>query len=183
MSAVKLACEVVSGGGIIAYPTEAVFGLGCDPRNEEALKRLVTLKSRDPSKGLIIVASDESQLTPYLDLTRLSASAAARMRQSWPGPTTWIAPCDERTSPLLTGHRSTIAVRVSAHPIVQALCENLHHALVSTSANPSGAPPLRSASDVRKVFGGEIDYVLDGETGGDANPTSIFDAVTLEQLR
>lgn len=179
--AVDKACDCVRQGGLIAYPTEAVFGIGCDPLNTAALERLLLVKARDVAKGLILVASDFSQLADYL--APLDNERLNRIKATWPGPVTWIVPTQDHVSPLLTGNRDTLAVRVSAHPVVQKLCQQLNHPLVSTSANLSGEPALTTARSVNDTLGATIDYVLDAATGGDKNPTSIFDALTQQQLR
>lgn len=179
--AVNTACEWVKRGGLIAYPTESVFGIGCDPQNNTALERLLDAKSRDASKGLILVASRIEQLADFI--APLAQDVQARIEATWPGPVTWIVPAANRLSPLLTGNRPTLAVRVSAHPVVQQLCRQLEHPIVSTSANLSGEPALTTASSVVETLGTTIDFVIDAPTGGDEKPTSIFDALTGEQLR
>jgi len=178
---VASACQAVRDGGVIAYPTEGVFGLGCNPDCDSAIERIIAIKGRDADKGLIIIASKQSQLDKYIG--RLDDEAQTRLDASWPGPVTWIVPAKPDLSPLLTGHRPTLAVRVSAHPIVRELCDALGHGLISTSANRSGEKALLTASTVRKQFGNALDEVVDGATGGRESPTPIFDALTLKQLR
>jgi len=178
---IALAVDAVRRGGIIAYPAEAVFGLGCNPDDTDAIKRLLQLKGRDPNKGLIIVASHPSQLDAWM--APLPAHRKKRLLASWPGPVTWIVPARAGLPDLLTGQRSTLAVRVSAHPVIQQLCHTLDHPLVSTSANRSGSTPLRDAASVRRAFGAGVDVVIQAAIGHEAKPTPIFDALTLEQLR
>lgn len=160
-------------GGILAYPTEAVWGLGVDPLDYGACMRLMTLKNRSVEKGLILIASDASQLAPYvlpLDNTRQQEVEA-----SWPGHTTWLLPARPETPYWLTGDHETLAVRITAHPLVRALCESFGGAIVSTSANPAGRPPARTALTVRHYFHQDIDYLLPGATGGVQNPSEIRD--------
>ncbi|HYM86142.1 MAG TPA: Sua5/YciO/YrdC/YwlC family protein [Pseudoxanthomonas sp.] len=170
-------------GGIIAYPTEAVWGLGCDPRNEAAVLRLLAIKQRTVDKGLILVASQLDQLRPFLDLAALPAQNLAAVLASWPGPNTWIMPAGEAAPPWITGSHRGIAVRISAHPEVVALCDAYGGALVSTSANRTGqpAPMLRESLDAALLDA--VDGVLQGETGGRSAPSVIRDAVTGEALR
>jgi len=168
-------------GSVIAYPTEAIYGLGCDPRNESALEHVLQLKSRASNKGLILVASHYSQLDPFIDVQ--NHSMLERAKNSWPGPVTWIMPASDQCHPLLTGGRSTIAVRVSAHPVVRELCDLCEHALVSTSANISGEQPLATIEDIARVFESNIAGVVEGTLGGLKSATSIFDASTGIQLR
>ena len=177
------AIAVLHGGGVIAYPTEAVWGLGCDPRDEAAVLRLLALKQREVDKGLILIAASEAQLAPYIDMGKLGGAQRAAVRTSWPGPHTWIVPASEDAPRWITGEHAGIAVRVSAHPLVVALCEGFDAALVSTSANRAGdpAPRERDAMDPRIVAG--VDALLAGETGGLLRPTEIRDAATGAALR
>lgn len=175
------AASAIKAGEIIAYPTEAIYGLGCDPRNHEALTRLLALKSRASNKGLILVASNYSQLDPFID--NQNPAMLERANKSWPGPVTWIMPASSQVHPLLTGERPTIAVRISAHPVVRDLCDQCEHALVSTSANISGEIPLANAEEIADTFASSIAGVVEGALGGLESATSIFDASTGVQLR
>ena len=175
------AVSAVKAGKIIAYPTEAIYGLGCDPHNHAALSRLLQLKSRAANKGLILVASNQSQLDPFINIQ--NPLVLERANKSWPGPVTWIMPASKHCHPLLTGDRSTIAVRISAHPVVRELCDGCEHALVSTSANISGEFPLANVQDIADAFDSNIAGIVDGSLGGLENATSIFDATTGVQLR
>ncbi|NNF51506.1 MAG: hypothetical protein HKN59_03615 [Gammaproteobacteria bacterium] len=178
---IRRAAQVLRSGGIAAYPTEAVFGLGCDPLNRVAVDRLLRLKRRSPRLGLILVAAHEAQLADYLG--PIPQDLARRMRRSWPGPQTWIAPASSACPLWLTGEHDGIAVRVSAHPVVRALCAKADMAIVSTSANRSGHPPARSALGCRMRFGDKLDIVVGGRTGGAAKPTPIRDLVTDRIIR
>lgn len=176
-----LAVHALRQGGIIAYPTEAVWGLGCDPHNEAAVRGLLALKQRDWRKGVILVAADIAQFEPYL--RGLPADKLALLRATWPGPHTWLVPDNGAAPHWITGGRPTLALRVSAHPLVQALARRYRGALVSTSANPAGKPPARSISDVRRYFGNRLAAVLPGELGGQQNPTQIRDVMSGEVCR
>jgi L-threonylcarbamoyladenylate synthase len=165
------AARIVLQGGVIAYPTEAVYGIGCLPLNQDALERVVCIKGRDTRKGLICVAADIEQAACLADIP--PGAIGERIRSDWPGPITWVLPAKPDLPRILTGGRPTIAVRVSAHPIVQRLCRRIGGALVSTSANFSGRPPARSALRARRAIGREVDYVLAGPLGSQARPTEI----------
>ncbi|MCI0509376.1 L-threonylcarbamoyladenylate synthase [Chromohalobacter marismortui] len=167
-------------GAIVAYPTEAVWGLGCDPDDDAALARLIELKQRDPAKGLILIAADMDQLEPWL--VGRDASQRARLAASWPGPHTWLVPDNGRARPLLRGEHATLAVRVSDHPLVKALCNAFGGPLVSTSANRAGSPPAMSADDIRATFG-EAVTLVDGPLGGYERPSTIRDLTSGEVLR
>ena len=178
---VDQAARIVVRGGIVAYPTEAVFGLGCLPTDEAALERIIAIKHRDARKGLIVVAAGIEQLEPLARLPR--GEIGRRIASSWPGPVTWVVAARPGLPALLTGGRPTIAVRVSDHPIVRRLCLRAGSALVSTSANFAGRPPARSALRARRALGRDVDLVLAGALGGRAEPTEIRDASSGKILR
>ncbi|HOP17149.1 MAG: threonylcarbamoyl-AMP synthase [Chromatiaceae bacterium] len=174
------AARILRDGGIVAYPTEAVYGLGCDPLNGDAVHRLLALKQRPVEKGLILIASHVDQLTPFI--LPVTDTVRARLDQTWPGPATWLLPANPATPTWLRGRHTSIAVRVTAHPLAAALCEAFGAPIVSTSANASGRPPARSALQARLRCPG-IDLVLSGTTGGLRRPTPIRDALSGEVLR
>lgn len=170
------------GGRIIAYPTEAVFGLGCDPLQSQALASLLQLKKRDPSKGLILIAHTFECLQPYLDISEIPPEHLKQILASWPGPYTWIFRAKSTISPMLRGRFDSLAVRVTAHPIARGLCEAFGGPIVSTSANPEGLPPAKNAAEVEQYFGQQCD-IVEGQIGDLAQPTSIRDALTLKMIR
>jgi L-threonylcarbamoyladenylate synthase len=163
-------------GEVIAVPTEAVFGLSADPRNLDAVQAVLNLKKRDPNKGFILVASSVSQLEPYLE------NIPEHILSSWPGPVTWVVPAKKIVSPLLRGKHNSIAVRVTAHPVLSALCTAYGSALVSTSANPEGLPPALTHAMLQDYFGESL-LITPGELGGRDKPTEIRDALTGDILR
>ncbi|MGC6390072.1 L-threonylcarbamoyladenylate synthase type 1 TsaC [Ewingella sp. S1.OA.A_B6] len=167
---------------VIAYPTEAVFGLGCDPDSEAAVDALLALKHRPREKGLILIADNYQQLLPYIDDSALSASQRQHILSQWPGPITWVMPAKSTTPKWLTGQFSSLAVRVTDHPLVKELCRSFGKPLVSTSANLNGQPPCRFADEVRKQFGHDFP-LLAGNVGGRVNPSEIKDALTGQLIR
>jgi L-threonylcarbamoyladenylate synthase len=171
-----MAARCVAGGGVLAYPTEAVWGLGCDPWNEPAVDKILVLKGRPREKGLILVAADIAQLSWVL--SGLSPGERDTLEQSWPGAVTWLVPHRDRVPPWISGRFSTVGVRVSAHPVVRSLCQAVGGALVSTSANPAGGDEARSMFRVRRYFGQAIDYMLPGRVDMEASPSSIRDLAT-----
>lgn len=168
----RQAAATLHAGGVIAYPTEAVYGLGCDPLNLDAVLRLLSIKRRDPDKGLILVADNIQRLLPFISI---SAAQRKTLMEVWPGPNTWLVPVQDWVPKWLTGQHDTLAVRVTAHPLVAALCREAGMPIVSTSANLAGHPPARNALQVRKGLGKQIDYLLSGPTGGQLRPTPIRD--------
>ncbi|MBC3766607.1 L-threonylcarbamoyladenylate synthase [Neptunicella marina] len=175
--------DVFNQGGIIAYPTEAVFGLGCDPDNSDALQKLLNLKQRPAHKGLILVAADYGQLLPYVNDSAISQDKRFAVFSRWPGPVTWLLPKSDRVLPLLSGESDKIAVRVPAFEPVRELCRQLGKPIVSTSANLSGLEPARTTEELYAQFNDQLDFVVDQPVGGNASPSTIFDAATGQQLR
>lgn len=179
--ALGVAAAQLRGGGVVAHATEAVFGLACDPWNRDAVERLLALKGRRVGKGLILVAAEPEQFADVLD--PLPPGVRRSIAESWPGPVTWVVPHRSRYPRWITGDRSGVAVRVTAHPQFRALLQRFGGPVVSTSANPSGGAPARSAFEVRRLFGAALDLVLPGSTSGAAAPSEIRDALSGEVLR
>lgn len=177
---IERAARTVLAGGVVAYPTEAVWGLGCLPLEAEAVLRIIALKRRSWRKGLLLIAADPAELVPYVDLA--GAPQRDEILASWPGPHTWVLEARPHVPDFLTGGRDTLAVRVTAHPVARALSERVGP-LVSTSANLSRRPPLKRALTVRRVLGADLDYVLGGDVGYASKPTTIRDGATGETLR
>ena len=175
-----LAIKTLNQGGIIAYPTEAVFGLGCIPEDVYSVARILALKGRSVRKGLILVAASLEQLDAYVDYP--DNDLRQQIRASWPGPVTWVLPATANVPGWISGYQDTVAVRVSAHPVVQALCKEAG-VIVSTSANPARKTPATNSFKIRSYFGNEIDYILSGNTGGKELPTEIRDAISGKVLR
>lgn len=177
----KSVCRLLRRGGVVAYPTEAVYGLGCDPHNGQAVARILELKQRPVDKGLILVAAEFCQFEALLETLPGARTAAALA--SWPGPYTWLWPALPTVPRWLRGHHDNIAVRVSAHPVVRELCLGFGGPLVSTSANQSGCPPARAATEVRAQFGNGVDFIVPGNVGSRSQPTEIRDLLTGAVLR
>lgn len=175
------ALKALLHSGVVACPTEAVWGLSCDPYNERAVDRLLALKNRPPSKGLILVAASQHQFD-FL-LSDVSSQASDTLAASWPGPVTWVVPHHGRVPPWVSGGHDTVAVRVSNHPVVSALCMAWGGPLVSTSANPAGARPAREAFQVRRYFGDLLDCLLPGSVGNSERTTIIRNLMTGQILR
>lgn len=175
------AAKILKQGGVIAYPTEAVFGFGCDPFNEKAVNKILSLKKRSVDKGLILIASNWNQIK---DLTKLIPQDKLNIvLNSWPGPYTWIFPSSDKVPHWISGKFDSIALRVSAHPTVQNLCNAYNGPIVSTSANPENKPPARSIEEVKNYFPNELDLILGGEVDTTKQPSMIKDAVSGEVLR
>ena len=176
---INQAVQVLQQGGVLAYPTEAVYGLGCDPENLSAIKKILELKNRNKEKGLILVAANFEQLKPYL--LPLEKDIENKLLASWEnqnGAVTWLVPAKKDVSDYLKGQFDTLAVRVSNHPIVKGLCEEFDGAIISTSANISTQESARTAEQVKNIFENKVDFILEGETNITAQPSEIRDALT-----
>jgi L-threonylcarbamoyladenylate synthase len=177
------AAALLRRGGVIAYPTEGVWGLGCDPFDEAAVLRLLALKQREVDKGVILVAGARDAFDTLLDWDALPAARREAVLATWPGPHTWVVPATRRVPAWITGRHDGVAVRVSAHPVVVALCTAFAGPLVSTSANRAGAPAPRRRADLDPGLLAHTDGWVEGETGVLATPTPIRDARSGAVLR
>ncbi len=175
------AAEALCAGAVVAYPTESCFGLGCDPGNVAAIRRILAMKQRERDKGLILVADRVERLLPWLQ--PLPPEMLERVIKTWPGPVTWLCPAAPTVSRWLRGDHPNLAVRVTAHPTAAGLSRAAEMAVVSTSANRAGEPSLVSASDVERVFGSLVDVIVDAPIGSDPRPSTIIDATSGEILR
>ena len=177
----KESVRALQAGGIVAYPTEAVYGLGCDPLNPHAVTRLLELKSRSMQKGLIVVSASFQQIEKFLQ--PLPEDRMKRVRETWPGPVTWLWPARPGVPDWLRGAHDTIAVRISNHPVVSALCKQWGGPLVSTSANPHGLRPAKSPLQVRNYFGNAVECILHGSLGEQPRPTRIRNVLDGKTVR
>lgn len=178
---VALAADTLRSGGVVAHPTEGVWGLACLPVFDAAIARIIRLKQRDPRKGLILVGADAAMFDTVL--ARLPEAKRAEVTADWPGPVTWIMPDSDWAPSLVRGEHASVALRVTAHPLTAALSRAVGMPLVSTSANPAGRRAATNALQVRRYFGEAIDYILDGQLGGRRGPSELRDARSGARLR
>ncbi|MDQ3287832.1 MAG: Sua5/YciO/YrdC/YwlC family protein [Pseudomonadota bacterium] len=179
----EVAVSALRRGGVVVYPTEAVWGLGCDPFREPAVMRLLAIKQREVDKGLILIAGSLEQFEGLLDWSQLDATQYGDVVGTWPGPSTWVVPATARVPRWITGNHAGVAVRVSSHPQVAALASDCGFPLVSTSANFAGKPPAFARGQLDAALLAAVNAVAPGETGGNPAPSSIRDAITGEVLR
>lgn len=176
--AIAKAADVLLAGGVIAYPTEGVFGLGCMPDDDLAVIKVLALKRRAPEKGLILIASEKRQLSDWIRIDPVT------LPDPVPGqPTTWIAPAEAHVSRLVRGSHDTIAVRLTTNATAAALCSAVDSPIVSTSANFSGRPVVRNRYVLRRSFGAHVDYIVPGDCGPASGPSEIRDLASGEVLR
>lgn len=176
------AVHVLRQGGVVAHPTEAVWGLACDPFSEQAVQRLLDLKGRPSEKGLILISSDIKHFAGLL--APLSEGLQTQFCVKQTRPTTWIIPDLLNQVPeWVRGQHQGVAVRISDHPVVHALTSGFRGPVVSTSANPAGKPPAMGVGDIRRYFTGQVDYTVNGRLGGEDKPSKIIDLQTGRVLR
>jgi L-threonylcarbamoyladenylate synthase len=178
---VRQAAQCLVEGGVIAYPTEAVYGLGCDPACEAAVRRILEMKSRPESAGLILIADRLDRFVPYIYPVSIEQKELAM--STWPGPVTWLFPRAETVPDWLAGSHDTVALRITAHPVCRALCEAFGGAIVSTSANPAGAEPARSTQQVFEYFGSSLCGTVEGDLGEQSQPSEIRDLASGRIIR
>lgn len=183
MLSVEQAVAALNLGSVVAYPTEAVYGLGCDPMNQQAISALWAMKRRPEGMGLIVVGSDWEQLVPFM--SPLSTDQHIKLVSSWPDSLTWVVPVAPDVPVWLTGGRATIALRWTKHPDVCALCEAFGSAIVSTSANIHGQTPCLSAECVQQQMSDHHAFagVMVGNLGAESRPTPIRDLLTGAWIR
>ena len=170
------AVDAIRHGGIIAYPTESVYGLGCDPFDLAAVTRLLAIKKRRQEQGVILIASHFEQIEALIG--PIDTSILSKVRASWPGPINWLLPASKNVPSWIKGQHDSVALRISAHPIAHRLCELAGQPLVSTSANRHGEPSLTTAIDVSRSFADDIDAIIDAPLGGALKACTIIDAIT-----
>ena len=180
------AAQTLKQGKVLAYPTEAVWGLGCDPFNEQAFNEILRLKQRPIEKGVILLAGQISQVEHLLK--GIDPTIREKIIQSWTQrannerATTWLLPADDHIPQWIKGDHPQVAVRVTNHPLCIALCNAFNGFIVSTSANPAGLEPARSLQDANQYFGAQLDY-LNGDLGLSREPSKIIDASTGTVIR
>lgn len=185
-TSVAEAASCLKKGQVLAYPTEAVWGLGCDPYNEQAFHEILRLKQRPIEKGVILLAAHVAQVEHLL--TDLSTEMRAKVIASWTNrkpnerATTWLLPAGDHIPTWIKGNHPKVAVRVTTHPLCVALCQAFNGFIVSTSANPAGLEPARSLQEANQYFANQLDY-LNGDLGLSREPSQIIDAETGEIIR
>ena len=176
---IRRAGRVVRGGGVIAYPTEGVFGLGCLPDDIAAVERLLDIKQRSASKGLILIAARSGQFRDWIDASHLE-----RLPEPDPQhPVTWIVRPANLVPAIVTGDHAGLAVRLTTNPVAAAICDAVDMPVVSTSANIAGRPVARNTYVLRRKFGHLVDYVVPGACGPASHASEIRDLDSNAVLR
>ena len=175
------AAGTIDGGGVIAYPTEAVWGLGCDPFSEQAVKKILCLKQRPVDKGLILIGSGVENFSQYLH--GLEPKYLQLFAIPLSQPTTWLVPDNGFAPRWVVGNHATVALRITLHPVVSALCNTFGGAIVSTSANPQGLPAATTQIKVEEYFAGSLDFYAPGDVVGASRESEIKNLLTGEVIR
>lgn len=176
----QYAAQICRTGGIIAYPTESVYGLGCDPLNEASVYRILELKQRRVEKGLILLTDNLQKLLPFIVI---SSQQQKRLVQAQQKPTTWLVPASDLTPVWIRGAHAKVAVRITQHVAAANLCALLPYPIVSTSANPANKQPARNAMRVRQYFPDQIDAIVSAAVDVRGKPSVIRDLDTGEVIR
>lgn len=177
----KQAIDTLRAGGVIAYPTEYCFGLGCDPLNQSAVRKLLDIKQRNVEQGVILIAANHQQVSEFTEFDGLQNKA--QILDSWPGAVTWLLPTKDNVPDFITGKHSTLAMRVPDHQFCRDLCAGFGSPIVSTSANRHGQAAILQAAAIEAEFGAELDFIVPLQVGGAKSASSIFDAVTGAKIR
>ncbi len=174
------AAEIIQAGGVVAYPTESVYGLGCDPFNQQAVMRLLAIKQRPVDKGLILIGADLAQLLPYVILTD---EQQQQLEAGWPAPLTYLVPITDAVPDWVRGRHTKVAIRVPDHPLARELCQRVGHPIISTSANLSGRPSARNPFQVARQLGDQLDFIVTGACDRASKPSTIIDLESGRTLR
>ena len=173
------AADVLLGGGIIAYPTEGVFGLGCLPDDVAAIERLLDIKQRRATKGLILIAATADQFSGWIEANHLDRLPPADPQH----PITWIVRPSGLVPAIVTGGNAGLAIRITTNPTAAAICDAVEMPVTSTSANIAGQQVARNAHVLRRKFGHLVDYIVPGECGPASGPSEIRDLESGAVLR
>ena len=172
-SRIEQAAEFLRSGGVIGYPTETVYGLGCNVYDADAVDRIFKLKHRERRKALILIAGDIMQIGDMVE--EIPESAERLIANFWPGPLTLIFKASPQIKQIGIGTSKTVAIRIPDSTICQELIKETGFPLVSTSANRSGKPATTTAQQVVDVFGPELDLVIDGGPTRGSTPSTLVD--------
>ena len=170
----------VKNGAIFAYPTEAVYGLGCDINNKDAIQKILDIKKRDVSKGLIVISDNLEKVRGLIDDNYYKTFSELNNDVSH---TTWLCPASRLVLPEVTGFSKKIAVRITRHKVSCEICKLLDFPIISTSANRVGDEPIVNFKRIKQYFDNEVDYIIEGELGSSSKPSRILDLLTKEVLR
>ncbi|BGI51553.1 MAG: L-threonylcarbamoyladenylate synthase type 1 TsaC [Buchnera aphidicola (Ceratovacuna japonica)] len=172
----------LKNGKLIIYPTESVFGLGCDPDNDKAIINLLKIKNRSVDKGLIIISSDYKYIKKYISIKNVPKKNIRKFYKLWPGNFTLLHPAKKNVSLYIRGNSKFVAVRITKNKFVKSLCKNFGKAIISTSANLSGFKPCRNIKEILCQFGKKI-CIMNGYVNLKKSPSTIINIINGEYIR
>ncbi len=152
------AAETLKKGGVIVYPTDTVYGLGCDITNKRAVEKIIRIKGRDPKKPMSFVCSDLTHISQY---ARVSNFGYRILKRFLPGPYTFILEASREVPKMLLTKQKTVGIRIPDHLVSNTLVAELGNPIISTSANPSGMDPMGNPDDIEETLGSRVDLILD----------------------
>lgn len=179
----KEASTILQNDGVIAYPTETVWGFGCLANKPSALRKLLAIKNRSADKGLILLGNSLDMFNDFVDFSKLSASQIETLLKPPLTPTSWLVPAKENVSLLVRGRHSSIAIRFATNPSCKELIAELNTPIVSTSANQDGLPICKIKEEIRFLFDKQLDGILEGDVGCRNTPSQIIDLLTKKVIR
>jgi L-threonylcarbamoyladenylate synthase len=179
---IKRLSNAIENGAVIAYPTDTIWGFGCHPMLASSAIRILNIKHRPVSKGLILLSSRIEYCAPYID-PGLSQQQIDLVRQENQHPVTWLVPASRNCPVWLRGEFPTVAVRITDHPFIEALCSEMHAPIISTSANRHRRAVIRNALQARRQFGGELNHIVTGFNRGTNHPSEIKSLATGDTIR
>ena len=177
---IKLALKYLKIG-VIAHPTDTIYGLGCLANNLNAIQKMINLKKRDEKKGFILLASDVSYLMPYIDLNE-DSELFKKLTKTNKKPITYLVPRSEKTPDLIFGDNDLLAVRLTTDPLITYFCENTKSALISSSANIQGEQVASSLHELNSYFNDDLEFALPPNKYN-SEPSRIINIHTGEQIR
>lgn len=167
---IRHAAHIIRRGGIIAYPTDTIYGLGCNPFNIEAVERINTIKQRPANKQFILLAAHIDQVRSLIVLDSDHKSLISLSTE----PTSWIVKASQHAPCWLTDKDNSLTFRISKNETVEKLCSALGHAVISTSANISGKKPAKNALEIHRYFHNTVDKILASNKKLTGSPSKII---------
>jgi L-threonylcarbamoyladenylate synthase len=172
--------DAVRSGGVIVYPTDTFYGLGVDPGNTSAVRKLFSIKGRRTDQPILLLVHDQAMLREWV--AEITPQAERLMKKFWPGPLTLVFKAKKETLPELTAGTGTIGLRIPGSALTRQLLAYLGIALTGTSANISGGPSITTAEEALETIGDMVDLVLDGGKTAGGKPSTIVD-VSADELK
>ena len=180
--AINRLSKAVEQGAVIAYSGDTIWGFGCHPLRPDSVDQILQIKRRSANKGLILLSSELEFCLPYID-NNLSTESINLLQQSKSKPTTWLIPASLHCPAWLRGEYPTIAIRITNHPFIQALCKNIKSPIVSTSANLTGKTPVRNSIQANRLFADQLDFIVTGYESGTGRASEIKSLQTGDTIR